>query len=215
MNQPYPEFKSGNAALVDALNQVVEYARRHGVNPGGRHGWNETPDGWMPPLFRGGEGGIDTPWTLEAGENPGEWKVTLGTILQGDDSVSGVLTCSNPSHSLTLVDGSIVAIKIESEDPTDYSIVELPSWPESGGAAVTFTGTVADGDFVMESRHYPLWQVTSTLPTAPHRSIGDSLFAVRIAPLENLAIVKRLYRTPAGELVTLPSFAVSHRAIEL
>ena len=43
-----PEFKDGNAAFVAALNEVVEYARRHGVNVEGLPDWEQTPDGWRP-----------------------------------------------------------------------------------------------------------------------------------------------------------------------
>ena len=41
-----PEFKEGNAAFAKALNQVVEYARLHGVNVAGLTDWEETVDGW-------------------------------------------------------------------------------------------------------------------------------------------------------------------------
>lgn len=47
MNEP-PEFKDGNVAFATALNEVVEYARRHGVNVAGLPGWEQTPDGWRP-----------------------------------------------------------------------------------------------------------------------------------------------------------------------
>lgn len=50
-----PKFTSGNKAFQKALNEVVEYARKNGVNPAGRPGWSQSPDGWVPPL-RGGAG---------------------------------------------------------------------------------------------------------------------------------------------------------------
>jgi hypothetical protein len=45
-----PEFKSGNASFRKALKAVVAYARKHGVNAAGRHGWAETERGWVPPV---------------------------------------------------------------------------------------------------------------------------------------------------------------------
>jgi len=211
-----PEFKSGNKWMVEALNLVAEYAQRTGVNPGGRPGWNETAQGWLPPKVGAGEGSdIESAWDLIAGVEPETWKVRVGTILRGDDSVSDALTCSNPTAEFTLIEGDIVAIKIESEDPTTFSIVTVNSWPEASGAAISYTGTVADGDFAMTERHYPLWQVKVSPVSEPSVAVGEDIVAVRIAPRENLAIVKRLYRTDTGELVTLPSFAVSHRAITL
>ena len=211
-----PEFKSGNKWMVEALNLVAEYAQRTGVNPGGRPGWNETAQGWLPPKVGAGEGSdIESAWDLIAGVEPETWKVRVGTILRGDDSVSDALTCSNPEDEFTLIEGDIVAIKIESEDPTEFAIVTFNSWPEDAGAVVSYTGTVADGDFEMTERHYPLWQVKIAPVSEPSVAVGEDIVAVRIAPRENLAIVKRLYRTDTGELVTLPSFAVSHRAITL
>ena len=216
MSYSFPHFKSGNTSFANALNSVVAVIRKHGVNPGGRSGWAETENGWLPPYISAtGGADIESAWDLIAGVEPETWKVRVGTILRGDDSVSDALTCSNPADEFTLIEGDIVAIKIESEDPTEFSIVTVNLWPEDAGAAVSYTGTVADGDFEMTERHYPLWQVKVSPVNEPSIAVGEGIVAVRIAPRENLAIVKRLYRTDTGELVTLPSFAVSHRAITL
>jgi hypothetical protein len=64
MAQDAPEFSDGNMAFRKALNSVVNYAKRHGVNPAGVSGWSETADGWMPPRSRGG-GEVDLPWDIE------------------------------------------------------------------------------------------------------------------------------------------------------
>jgi len=48
----YPRFKLGNKFFAAALNQVVAYARRHGVNPASRPGWSASADGWIPPDIR-------------------------------------------------------------------------------------------------------------------------------------------------------------------
>lgn len=47
MNVPF--FKTGNAAFKKALNEVAEFARKHGVNPAGAPGWSQSEDGWVPP----------------------------------------------------------------------------------------------------------------------------------------------------------------------
>jgi hypothetical protein len=146
------------------------------------------------------------PWGLTAGDSAGSWKVQVGTILRGTDSVTAALTCSNPTDAYSLAAGNILAAKITSADPTSYTIVKLTEWPEEDGYTVTFTGTVGAGTFAMTARHYPLWQVVSTQPAGPHRVLGAGLYAVRKVPPCDLVIKRGVYRTPAGEYPTLPSF---------
>jgi hypothetical protein len=67
-----PEYKTGNASFRKALNEIVAFARRHGLNPAGAPGWRESADGWVPP---GGivDGEVADPrqWQLKIGkENP-------------------------------------------------------------------------------------------------------------------------------------------------
>lgn len=69
-----PEFKKGNASIRHALSEVVEYARKHGVNPAGAPGWSVSADGWVPP--GGGTGQRPA---------PRQWQLRLSIDGEGED----------------------------------------------------------------------------------------------------------------------------------
>jgi len=145
----------------------------------------------------------------------GSFTISVGTILKGDDSVSAVVTCTNPNDEFTGAPGKYLAIKIELKQPASYTLVLLNEWPEDAGAPVTYDGTVATADFEFIARYYPLWQFAASSSEPDTVSLGADLVAIRIAPRENLVIQDSLYKTPDGEIVPLPRFGISHRAISL
>lgn len=116
-----PKFSSGNASIRKALNAVVAYARKHGVHPGGRHGWSESPNGWVPPVS-----------TADAA------LVKLGfTVTRADDL--------NVKVSPSVVSGVSVIAKMPRIGNTPLDAEETPLLPfaktESGyvGLRVTIT----------------------------------------------------------------------------
>jgi hypothetical protein len=157
------------------------------------------------------EGGI---WALEVVSGT-TVKIIVGTILKGDDSVSAQLTCSNPDATFSIGAGDIIAAKITEEVPTTYELVKLSGWPETGGAAVTFSGTVEAGTYAFTARHYPLWQAVEASTKPGSVAVAASVFAERLVPSCHLVIQDSPYRTPAGEVVVAPRFGVSHQAITL
>jgi len=207
-----PEFKSGNRWFVSALNTVVSYCRSHGVNPAGRAGWSQTADGWMPPKTGGLGAASEYPWDLTVSDgDAGEVTITHGSILTGSDQIGAELTLSNPDATLSVSNGSYIAIKITDDDPADYEITAVPSWPEADGYTVSYTGTVGGEDFAFTARHYPLWKIQSTQVSGA-TPINASLYAIRLAPFENLQVQQGIYRTPDGEFVQLPEFVISHKS---
>jgi hypothetical protein len=212
MGQEKPTFKGGNISIASALNRLANALWRHGVNPAGRPGWSESVDGWVPPVvFGGGEGSV-FPWALNS-KGDGDYSITLGTILKGDDSVSDSLACDNADYLFTPDVGDFLVLKIAEIVPTSYEIELLSSWPEDGGAAVSYSGSVATGDFALVSRYYPLWKFVATSSDPSSQLLGDGVSAIRCAPPANLVIQDSLYRTDTGEVVILPRFGISHRAI--
>ena len=151
------------------------------------------------------------PWRLLPGSSAGEVVVDVGTILQGSDSISAQLTCSNPTDEFSPGDGDYLAIKIEDLAPTTYELVLLSSWPEASGMQVSFTGTLAAGTFAFTARHYPLWVFTSTSSDQIDYVVGAGLYGVQLTK-SNLQIVQGHYRTPDGEFPQLPEFSYAHRA---
>jgi hypothetical protein len=212
MGQEKPTFKGGNISIASALNRLANALWRHGVNPAGRPGWSESADGWVPPVvFEGGESSV-FPWALNS-EGDGDYSITVGTILKGDDSVSASLTCDNADYIFEPGVGDFLVLKIVDLVPTSYEIELLSSWPESGGAAVSYTGSVANADFELVARYYPLWKFVASSTDPSRQVLGDGLSAIKCAPHANLVIQDSLYRTDTGEVLILPRFGISHRAI--
>ena len=207
-----PEFKSGNKWMVKALNLVAEYAQRTGVNPGGRPGWSETAQGWLPPKAGAGEGGVFSqawPLTVVDGEAL-EVSIEVGTILKGSDSISEKLTISNPDEVFVADVGGYIALKITEEVPTTCELVFLPEWPEESGYQVTYEGTIAEENFAFVERHFPLWKFVADA-TGSSTSVAEGVHAEQLC-FNHLAIQYGIYRTPDGEFVQLPGFTISHKA---
>jgi hypothetical protein len=87
-----PKFSKGNAGFAKALNSVVAFAKRNGVNPRGLPGWNQTADGWKPPTIPPSVlEGID-PWDIvsvptDPEEDEGDPEFTLfRPIVRADRS---------------------------------------------------------------------------------------------------------------------------------
>jgi hypothetical protein len=206
-----PVFSGGNKWFAKALNLVVEYSKRHGVNPAGRAGWSQTADGWMPPRIAASEITASLAWTLNVIDGTaGDVKLDVGTILKGSDSITQKLTITNPTATLSVEADGFIAIKITSETPTSCELVALDEWPEDEGYQVTYTGTLGDDDFEFVERHYPLWKFVSA-PTATSIPVGPDLHAEQLC-FNHLQLQYGIYRTPDGEFVQLPGFTTSHRA---
>lgn len=198
--------------MVEALNLVAEYAQRTGVNPGGRPGWSETAQGWLPPKVGAGGGGVFSqawPLTVVDGE-AAEVSIGVGTILKGADSISEKLTISNPDEVFVVDVGGYIALKIAQEVPTSCELVFLTEWPEESGYQVTYTGTMTDGDFVFTARHFPLWKF---IPAATDSSlrVSEGIHAEQLC-FNHLEIQYGVYRTPIGEYIVLPEFKISNKA---
>jgi hypothetical protein len=207
-----PEFKSGNKWMVEALNLVAEYAQRTGVNPGGRPGWNETAQGWLPPKVGVGEGGVFShvwPLTVVDGE-AAEVSIEVGTILKGSDSISEKLTISNPDEIFVVDVGGYIALKITEEVPTTCELVFLTEWPEDLGYQVTYDGTIGGEDFAFVERHFPLWKFVA-VATDSSTSVTEGIYAEQLC-FNHLEVQYGIYRTPDGEFVVLPEFKISNKA---
>ena len=218
----------GPDARFDAIESLVQSRVQEAINnitfssPGGTQIFGLNGRFAITSTGRRGRGGARredatvptplTPWAF-ASIDAGTPAVVLnpGTILKGSDQIDAVLTCSNPTASLTVGVDRYLAIKITAEEPTSFELVSLSSWPETDGYQVSFTGTVGAGTFVFTSRHYPLWTFvgTATSETIP---ITSGIHALRLAPRASLQIQYGPYRTPAGEYPHLPEFVASHHA---
>ena len=213
MNQPHPQFASGNAAFAQALNQVVEYARRHGINPGGRPGWNETPDGWMPPLFRSGADSLFLTWNLQVTDaGAGKVKLLPGTIVKDVADVTVGLTIADISNEFTVSDGDYMWLKLEySEGDEEFTAtVETGSaWP-GYPRGYEITGSESTADWASTS--YLLYAFTS-VSTATSEAIGNGLFYERLVGDHHLAVIGTNYQSGTDKPTTGFTFIPFHKVV--
>jgi hypothetical protein len=98
-----PVFSGGNKWFAKALNLVVEYSKRHGVNPAGRAGWSQTADGWMPPLSRSASDGGLSNWDIEiiapSGGGNATAKLYDPRVIWSRDDVSISVNINNPEFT--------------------------------------------------------------------------------------------------------------------
>ena len=213
MNQPSPQFASGNAAFAQALNQVVEYARRHGINPGGRPGWNETPDGWMPPLFRGGSESVFLTWNLQVAD-PAAPSVKLlpGTIIKDVANVTEGLDITDVENEFAVSAGDYMWLKLEFDENTEQFIATVEtgnSWPgHPRGYEITGTGSAAE----WASTSYLLYAFTST-STATSEAIGNGVFSERLIGDHHLAVIGTNYQSGTDKPTTGFTFIPFHKVV--
>ena len=208
MNQPYPEFKSGNAAFVDALNQVVEYARRHGVNPGGRPGWNETPDGWMPPFQGGGGNGSSRRiWDIEVVDaEAGTIKLEVpGKVRISDDvDETGLIAIASIGATIAMAAGDYLVLEWDATTSTPVCTLKvLDTW-----SGFPFAYTTADsGDHKIFQKGYtPLWvaKAAEDVPTPVaglHVVLNAEVTLERLAPDAHFEVINYLVEIASGQMV--------------
>jgi len=160
-----PVFKSGNTAMAAGLNSVADYAREHGVNPGGSPGWLQTPDGWKPPVISASI--LEGPWDLVAGEEEGTFKLRAPVVVAGITDLGNVLVITN--EPITIEADKFVVLEIDDVLVNPYTFtLALKEVDEEGGLEVyTFTGEDA-----LETVNLPLYKLTATASAGSVR-IGD------------------------------------------
>lgn len=146
----YPKFSKGNKFFAKALNDVVSFARRHGVNPASRRGWSESADGWIPPDWQPPP---EAPrqWQLQrSADEDGE---PIGQIRSG--TLSGLGMSGYPLewvgdewNDIEIADGA-VWLRIEFEpiseertyalSPSSESSIYVIIGGEDGEASLVFT----------------------------------------------------------------------------
>ena len=207
-----PEFKTGNASFREALNLVLDYAQQHGLNPGGRPGWIETKDGWFPPFISpSGESESGIPWDLRIVDSESfSVGIDPGTIIANASDLSSAVTLTAADSNFTVSDGSLIWIDIVGAVPITATLTSGVGWGD--GKAYAITGTYPSQ--TVEHYRYPLWEFRST-GGAGFVTVGDGLFARRLAPKTDLMIIVGLY-AEASTLdppISVPVLIPSHRVI--
>lgn len=201
-----PEFKTGNASIRKALNEVAEYARRHGVNPAGLPGWSETIDGWNPPIIGPGSESSPEHWGLriisETGvatkvaiKNPGTVKKTTAY------DNSGLVTITGIADEFTPAAGKLLVIKVAPDLAASLEMVdEWTGWPYP----IQTAASSPPGYRVLSYYYYLLYAFVPTADsTDPFAvSIGDSLKAEKRGFNNNLQFVLSRGQDSTGAVVS-------------
>lgn len=190
MSYSFPKFKSGNTNFVNALNAVVAAAKKHGVNPGGRLGWVETENGWMPPHLLSGSTSTFR-WDLKrAPDSENEWILLNPSVTFFRDDVEQEIEITN--DPFTLADGDWVVAKMEGqietflETPT-ITIEKVSTW-DSFPSAYQFGD---DPHYEWEFSRIPIHRVQAFAEEDDKGdaiSVGEGIYATKlIGPYPTLA----------------------------
>jgi hypothetical protein len=187
MSYKFPTFKAGNKSFASALNAVVDAARRHGVNPGGRPGWVETDKGWMPPHIGDVGGGKSELllWDIEIFDaEEGIVKIkNAGTIIKNFSNLSVPLEVENIDSEFEVAANEYLYIKITGAADLPVATLESgPAW-EDHPAPVETTNSGETAAFA--SYYYPLWQFLSESSSSNDVGIKEDLFAKRLVANTN------------------------------
>lgn len=197
------------------FNRILKALRKYRVLAI-RPGWEQTPDGVIPPPAMIGEAGGDSfPWqiTITSAEDS---KVTIeaGTILKSNDDLSDTLTRNSPTEEFTVSAGGFLAIKIIDHEPEDYDIEEHSSWPIADDKSCSVTAVDEElGIYQFDYRLLPIWVfVGESEKEDTDVAINDELWARRCLQ-HHLVIEDGFYKLSSGSRITVPILKPSVMAI--
>lgn len=172
-----PEFKSGNKWMVEALNLVVQYAERTGVNPGGRPGWNETAQGWLPPKAGAGEGFAIDAWDLVTFEE--QYKIANpGRIYLDYNDLAEPVTITGITSAFDFGPSQYAYIKLTNLTEPAFELVFGPA-PETPFKTYKFTS--GETFQKVEEAYFLLWEgIAGTLPEGEWGKQFEDFYARRV-----------------------------------
>lgn len=209
MSYSFPHFKSGNTSFANALNSVVAVIRKHGVNPGGRPGWAETENGWLPPYISESGGTSSFRWDLKrALGSESEWILLNPSVIFSREDIEQEVTITN--SPFTLADGDWVVAKMEGPIDTFLetpliTIEKVSTW-DSFPSAYQFGD---DPGYEWEFSRIPIHRVQAFAEEDDKGdaiSVGEGIYATKlIGPYPTLAFT--LATVPGGSRTrVVPTF---------
>lgn len=210
MSYKFPKFSSGNKAFAKALNDVVSVLRLHGVNPGGRPGWVETENGWMPPFVSPDRIAGSTIWNLDVtnAEN-NEVMINVGTIIKDVADLTDAATIVDGGTAFNVAATDLAWLKVETPASPIVTLEHGSPWT-SYPKAFSVTGSGGTAEF--EAFYYPLYAFvdTSTDETTP---ISEGIHALRLIGNHHLAIINSIFQSGADRPIQGLSLIPYHRVL--
>jgi hypothetical protein len=213
MSYRFPKYQNGNKSFAKALNDLVAVFKRHGVNPGGRPGWVETENGWMPPYISPSAIGGGTIWTLNV-ISPDEMEVSVncGTIIEDVNDLTSHVAVVDCGETFNVAEGDMLWLKLEYNTGTAVTTVTLESGDTWGGYPKCFESTGSGGTAEWVATYYPLYKflAESTSETSP---VTEGLHALKLVGETHFAIANVIYQNATDRPVSGITLVPYHRAI--
>lgn len=140
-----------------------------------RPGWEQTPDGIMPPpaALPPPRIPLNKYWNLIKSDTVGNVTIDPGTIASNADSIEASVTISNIATEQTPEAGDVLVLKFTDAQPTTCTIEVLDTWTDHPSPYEI------DGTPEFVAYYYPLYYFQST---DTGQKIDDDIYAVRVAP---------------------------------
>lgn len=202
-----PIFKTGNASFKKALNQVVDFAKRNGVNPRGLAGWSETPDGWRPPVSTAsGKAGFEL-WKLAIKDaTAGEVSIECASILKDAANLSQSFAIENKDDVFSVSDGDKIFLKVTDLEDIKIELLKASTWTDYP-SRYEVEGTEESATFA--AYYYPLYYFDS-VSDAGSIFISENLHAHRVCENSNFEIIFSIYQNGDDAALTVPRLIASH-----
>jgi hypothetical protein len=213
MSYKRPKFKSGNKSFIAALNAVLQFAEKHGINPGGRPGWVETEKGWMPPYIKATSEFGGSVWTLNViNAETMEVSVNCGTVIEDVVDLTAHVAIVDGSETFTVAAGDMLWLKLEYNSLTFVTTVTLESGDTWGGYPKCFESTGSGGTAEWVATYYPLYKflATATSETSP---VAEGLHALKLVGDTHFAIANVIYQNSTNRPISGITLVPYHRAI--
>jgi hypothetical protein len=209
--QKKPTFANGNKSFGAALNKTVESLWRHGLNPAGMPGWSESADGWVPPPVFSDPAKLIVPWDLTiVSREDLTVKINCGTIIKDISDLRAGMTITNATSTFSPSPGDFAYIKLSGPFSSQTAALEIGGNWDSDPSAVEDDGEGALASF--EAYYYHLWSFSDT-KTDESITIGEDLYAVKLAPTAHLLRNSAVYYEDGSRPFSIPVLIPYHKVI--
>lgn len=203
-----PVFTSGNAAFKKALNSVVEFAKIHGINPGGMPGWSQSADGWRPPSIPPSVIAAGLLWELSIEDaDAAQVSIECAKILKDASDLSETFTILNGDTIFTVAAGDKIFLKVINLATPSITLTKASTWTDYPSRyEVTETGASA----AFAAYHYPLYYFDDVNDAAAITVQADSIYAHRVCENTHFELIYSVYQKDSDAALTVPKLIASH-----
>lgn len=208
-----PIFTNGNAAFKKALNSVVEFARVHGINPGGIPGWSQSADGWRPPAIPPSVTAVPLLWELTVEDaDLAQVSIKCAKILKDASNLFETLAIQNEEEVFSVGNGDKIFLKItttfiNSQFVTEVSLEKDGTW-EDYPARYEITNSGDDAQFT--AYYYPLYYFDDISDDDSITIISEELYAHRVCENSHFELIWAIYQKGTDAALTVPKLVASH-----